>query len=304
MIKVTSFYKFFPITKNLLSNLKKKLEEKGQVLKIRGLILIGEEGINATFSGETQSLEEYKDYLNNLFKQDFIYKNSYSNKWNFKLLSIKIKPEIIKIGKVYPQLQESTNRHLTAEEWENRINKNPQIVDIRNIYEVNIGKFNQAKNLQIESFKEFPQKIENLKLDKNEDTLIYCTGGIRCEKALKIMEDKGFKNIYQLKGGILSYLEHYPNSHFQGECFVFDHRVALDQNLHPSKKYSLCPHCGQPGNLSIDCNHCYKKAIVCSICLKKQAYYKTCSKNCAYHYKSGHKCYIKHTKKEIHASKE
>ncbi len=302
MIKVTSFYKFFPIAKKSLPDFKKKLEDKGQTLRVRGLILVGEEGINATISGEIQNLKKYKIYLTGLFKQNFIYKNSYCDKWNFKRLSIKIKKEIVNIGKTYSHLKEENN-HLTPEEWKNKMNEIPQIIDTRNDYEVRIGKFKQAINLQMESFKNFPKKIENLNLNKKKDTLIYCTGGIRCEKAIEIMKDKGFKNVYQLKGGILNYLQRYPNFQFEGECFVFDHRVSLDQKLHPSKKYSSCPHCGQPGDVFINCSHCYKEAKVCSICLEKHPHYKTCSKNCAYHFKSGHKCHIKLIKKEVLSKK-
>ena len=303
MLKVTSFYKFFSIPKKDLQNFKKDLEGKGQFLKIRGLILIGEEGINSTVSGATQDLEKYKTYLDHLFKQNFFYKDSYCDEWNFKILSVKIKSEIVKLGKVYSQLPEKNN-HLTPEEWKNKMNEDVQIIDVRNSYEVNIGKFKQSKNLQIESFKDFSHKIETLDLDKNKDTLIYCTGGIRCEKAIEVMKDKSFKKVYQLNGGILNYLQKHPDSHFEGECFVFDHRVALDQKLKPSKKYFLCPHCGQPGDVFIDCSHCFKEAIVCSGCLEQQSYYKTCSKNCAYHFKSGHKCRKKLQRKELHASKK
>ena len=126
-------------------------------------------------------------------------------------------------------------------------------------------------------------------MDKNKETLIYCTGGIRCEKGLEIMKEKQFKKVYQLKGGILNYLKEYPEGHFEKECFVFDHRVALDKNLQASKRYSLCPHCGQPGELVIFCRHCEKKSVICKNCKQQSEHYETCSKNCAYHFKFGHK---------------
>jgi len=299
MIKVTSFYKFFNLTQKELSQFKTKLKKQGQILNIKGLVLLGNEGINATLCGEAHFIEQYKIYLNQLFNQNFSYNDSSCKKWNFKLLSVKVKPEIVTIGQSYPHLK-NYNTHLTPQEWQSKLKTSPQIVDVRNTYEVCIGKFKQAQNLQMESFKEFPEKIVNLKLDKTKDTLIYCTGGIRCEKAAEIMKHKGFKKIYQLKGGIISYLKKYPNLDFQGECFVFDHRVAVDQNLKPSQKYSLCPHCGQPGSIDIVCNHCEKPAQVCSCCLNQKSYNKTCSKNCAYHFKLGHKCYKKFTKTDDH----
>ena len=131
-------------------------------------------------------------------------------------------------------------------------------------------------------------------MDKNKETLIYCTGGIRCEKALPIMKEQGFKKIYQLEEGILNYLKKHPNSYFKKDCFVFDHRVALNQNLEASQNYTLCPHCGQPGDQKISCKHCNKPETICKICLKTSPHYKTCSKNCAHHFKEGHTCHKKY----------
>ena len=289
MIKVTSFYKFFPIKQSALDGIKKDLMDKGLKLNVRGLILLAEEGINTTVSGAPQSLEQYKKELESLLKQEFFFKDSECEDWNFKMLSIKIKKEIINVGAQYPHLKEQNN-HLSPSQWESKMKEGAQVLDVRNDYEVEVGKFKQAKDLNIENFKEFPNKIDESNLDKQKDTLIYCTGGIRCEKAIEIMKDKGFKKVYQLNGGIINYLKDYPNSQFQDECFVFDHRVCVDQNLQTSKKYKLCPHCGQPGYTVINCVHCQKKAFVCDKCLDKSKNYKTCSKNCSYHFKHGHKC--------------
>jgi UPF0176 protein len=112
--------------------------------------------------------------------------------------------------------------------------------------------------------------------------LIYCTGGIRCEKAIVEMNNHGFDNVYQLDGGILNYLEKFPNQKFEGECFVFDHRVAVDQDLKPSQTYGLCPHCGQPAEEKIECVRCDTVVAVCNEC-RDQHGKRTCSKNCAYH---------------------
>jgi len=254
---------------------------------------MGEEGINACLCGKGKPLEGYKKQISRLFKKQFFWKDSYCGKWSFKRLAVCIKKEIISVGQTYPHLREN-NRYITPKEWENKLKKKVQILDLRNSYEVELGQFKGAKNLNIESFQEFPNKLDGSEIDKNRETLIYCTGGIRCEKAIEIMKDKGFKNVYQLEGGILNYLKKYPNSQFEKECFVFDHRVALDQNLQASKRYSLCPHCGQPGDLNIICKHCEKLAVICKLCKDRFFYYETCSKNCAYHFKSGHKCYKKY----------
>ena len=289
MFKATSFYKFFPINKKNLKSYQTKLKKQAQSLNLRGLILIGEEGINASLCGKEKSLEECKKQICQLFGKQFFWKDSYCKKWSFKRLSVRIKKEVINIGRTYLHLKKN-NRHLSPKEWENKLKKKVQILDLRNSYEVKLGQFKGAKNLDIESFQEFPKKLGHLEIDKQKETLIYCTGGIRCEKATEIMKDKGFKTIYQLEGGILNYLKEYPDSQFEKECFVFDHRVALDQNLQASKRYSLCPHCGQPGDLNITCKHCEKPAMICKLCKGRFSYCETCSKNCAYHFKSGHKC--------------
>lgn len=296
MIKVTSFYKFFPIEKKSLKSYKTQLMEHMKNLNIKGLVLMGEEGLNATLCGKEDQLENGKKYISQLFEKQFFWKDFYCEYWNFKRLSIKIKKEIINIGKTY-SLPKEKNKHISPGEWENKLKNNPQILDVRNSYEVKIGKFKTAQDLDMKSFQEFPERLVNLKMDKNEETLIYCTGGIRCEKAIELMRDKGFKKVYQLKGGILNYLKEYPYSHFEKECFVFDHRVTLDQNLQASKKYSLCPHCGQPGNVKISCKHCEKPSIICKLCKAQALYYETCSKNCAYHFKSSHSCRKKYKNK-------
>jgi UPF0176 protein len=109
---------------------------------------------------------------------------------------------------------------------------------------------------------------------------MYCTGGIRCEKASLEMMNQGYQEVYQLSGGILKYLEEFPDTLFDGECFVFDHRVSVDQNLQPSRRYKLCPHCGNPAEVSVTCSKCSTNAVVCAGCLKAPEHH-TCSKNCA-----------------------
>ena len=296
MLKVSSFYKFFPLRKTDLKNHQKKLREKALALNLKGLALISEEGVNASFCGAEKSIESYKTYISRLFKRPFFWKDSYSPKACFKRLSVKIKKEIINPGVKGLTIKEKNN-YLQPKEWETKLKSKVQVLDIRNIYELELGRFQGAKDLQLNCFQEFPKKLSQLNIDKNKETLIYCTGGIRCEKAMDIMKAQGFKKIYQLEGGILNYLKEYPHSLFKKECFVFDHRTALDQNLQASKKYSLCPHCGQPGQFKIFCHYCDKPAVICKLCKQKAFYYKTCSKNCAYHFKSGHQCRKKHIPK-------
>ena len=293
----SSFYKFFEIEKKQLKDFKSKLLERAQELHIKGLALLSEEGLNASFCANSDSMASFKSFIEELFGQSFFWKDSFSKKQSFKRFSIKIKKEIINIGVPCSVLPKEEG-HLTAQEWENKLKEKPQILDVRNNYEIALGQFESAQNLNFENFQDFPTKLKQSPLDKNKDTLIYCTGGIRCEKAMSIMKDQGFKKIYQLSGGILNYLKHFPQSEYKEDCFVFDHRVAVDQNLEVSEKHSLCPHCGQPGNLKINCKHCEAPAIVCKSCQEKAIEKETCSKNCAYHFKSDHICRKKHKIKD------
>ena len=296
MIKVTTFYKFFSVPKKNLESIKDTLIKEGE--NIKGILLIGTEGINATISGSIKSLELYKETLQKLFpQQSFFYKNSFTEKLSFKRFSVKIKKEIISIGR--PQSQLKNTNHLNPSEWDAKIKDQAQVLDVRNNYEVALGKFKNADDLSLNVFSEFSKKLDEASLDKDKATLIYCTGGIRCEKASLIMKEKGFKDVYQLGGGVLHYLKEKPCSHFEGECFVFDHRTALNQNLKPSQQYVLCPHCGQPGDVKIKCQYCEKPSTVCQGCLDKSFYNKTCSKNCIYHLKSNHKCNKKYKKNEL-----
>lgn len=156
------------------------------------------------------------------------------------------------------------------------------LLDTRNVYETAIGKFRGAVDPKLQKFSEFSDFVTASDIPKNKKVLMYCTGGIRCEKASLEMQRLGFEDVYQLSGGILKYLEEFPDGPFEGECFVFDHRVAVDKNLRPSKQYKLCPHCGNPGDKSISCRKCGAQAIICDGCANNE-YKVSCSKNCAHH---------------------
>ena len=293
----TSFYKFFKIKAYTLKDHKLKLLSKAKERQIKGLALLGEEGLNASFCGKAQSITFFKDFIEELFQQNFFWKDSLSEKQSFKRVSVKIKKQIINMGEDYDPPTKETG-HLSPQEWEEKLKENKsQVLDLRNTYETALGSFESATDLKLNNFQEFSQKLKASSINKTKETLIYCTGGIRCEKAVSLMQDQGFKKVYQLDGGILNYLKHFPHSHFKKDCFVFDHRVALDQNLEVSKKYALCPHCGQPGDLKITCQHCEAPAVICSNC-NQQKKIETCSKNCEYHFKSGHSCKKKHSAKK------
>lgn len=285
-LSVCTFYHYHPLPVEHLNTLKDVIQSKG--MGLRGLILLSGEGINATLVGSLRHLKRYLQVLREETGIPIQARWQISHSWGFKKLRIKIKKELVASGK--EELSPfSDNTHLTPGEWDMALNKNPVLLDIRNNYEVQVGKFKGALDLNLDEFKNFPEKLKQSKIPKDKKVLIYCTGGIRCEKALNEMKNQGFKQVQQLKGGVLNYLKEFPNSHFKGNLFVFDHRVTLNQKLKPSSKYKFCPHCGQAGEQSVLCQHCKKECTVCALCMEKDRVYQTCSKNCSYHYKNGHR---------------
>lgn len=282
---ITTFYHFFNVEN--LEGLQKELKDTADRLGVKGLIILGPEGINSTVSSQSEeSLELFKQYILQLVqKTELNFKNSKSEKAPFRRLMIKLREEIVTLGT--PELipNKGKNHHLSPTEW-NEVMKNERdyvIIDTRNWYETKIGTFKGAINPKTDKFTEFPEFMESQNISKEKKVLIFCTGGIRCEKGILELQRQGYDNVFQLDGGILKYLEEYPNDQFEGECFVFDHRVAVDQNMKPSQVYKLCPHCGQPGTTEIDCKRCDTHAVICEECVSKAWLKETCSKNCAYH---------------------
>ena len=278
-IHITAGYAFHPMMEDALPELQKKLLAFGNARDMRGLTLIATEGINGTVSGSPEAIAEWKSMLQECIGP-MVFKDSTANTPVFKRWSVKIKPEIvaIKIDAVKPQ---GHHKHLTPKEWQKVLeNEDATIIDARNHFEVNVGKFRGAIDPKITSFSEFPDFVRTSGIPKDRKILMYCTGGIRCEKALIAMEQEGYKNVFQLEGGILGYLQQFPEAAFEGECFVFDKRVAVDQHLQPSKTYGMCPHCSDPCTLRINCARCNKQAMICGQC-NTNAYRRTCSKNCA-----------------------
>lgn len=283
---VSAFYYFTPVENPEV--LKPELEALANKLGLCGLVILGKEGINSTLAAPSvEALAEIKTWVVNTFnKPDLLFKDSKCEKAPFNRFSVKVRDEIVtlKTPELTPDMR--ANHHLSPEEW-NKVLKEEDdflLIDTRNWYEFNIGTFKGAVNPKIDQFTEFPEWVEQQNYDKNKKMLIFCTGGIRCEKGILEMQRRGYNNVYQLEGGILNYLEKAPNDQYEGECFVFDHRVAVDQSLQPSARYKLCPHCGQPAEQKIECGRCDTEAYICGDCLKLAFKGETCSKNCAYHF--------------------
>lgn len=283
---IATFYKFIRISD--LEALQKALEEKAQELSLKGLVILGPEGVNSTLAAPSaDQMDAFKAWIREkLQDQQIIFKNSFSAKAPFRRFKVKIREEIVTLGAPDLFPDKNKNHHLTPEEW-NKVLKEEEgflLIDTRNWYETKIGTFKGAVNPGIDQFTDFPQWLEQQNYQKDQKMLIFCTGGIRCEKGILELQRQGYHNVYQLEGGILRYIEESPNDQFEGECFVFDHRVALDQKLEPTQKYKLCPHCGQPSTVQITCKRCDSDALICEDCCHKEWKQDTCTKNCAYQY--------------------
>ena len=272
---VISFYCFTHIQKNFLDDLKNALlkhEKEG----LTGLIIIAEEGINGTICGDDQitkrTFELIKKYVNN---QDMNEKLSFSKNNVFKKLKIKIKSEIVTMGIKDLNLSKS-GAYVNAFEWNKLLNdKNTLVIDTRNHYEVSLGSFNNSINPKTRNFREFPKWVDKhinkyLKDKQIENIAMFCTGGIRCEKATSLLKKKGFKNIYHLKGGILKYLEIIPpkDNLYEGECYVFDERVALNKQLEKGS-YTICHACGMPLSIDDKTKKEFIEGVQCHLCLTK-----------------------------------
>ena len=271
MYSITALYKFSPISPVRLEVLKGDILSFCELNEVKGLFLLSHEGCNATMSGLPEAIRKFKQFMNAIPEfEGIIFKDSSASFQPFRRLKLDIPG--------------GRNNHIDPHAWHALLESDEDILvlDTRNKYETEIGMFEKAVDPKIENFSDFPQFVEEQKISKDKKILMYCTGGIRCEKALLYMQQEGFKNVFQLEGGILNYLQHFPNGKWNGECFVFDHRVALDSNLEPTKQYSLCPHCGNPAKEKISCAVCGDATIVCHHCLAIETR-DTCSKNCAHH---------------------
>jgi UPF0176 protein len=217
---------------------------------IKGTILLAEEGINGTISGSSTDVDSFLTWLRSDQRlQDIDYKLSYHSKQPFHRTKVKLKKEIVTMGVQGIDPNKVVGTYVEAADW-NELISDPEtiLIDTRNEYEYGIGSFKQAINPHTETFRQFPDYVEaNLDPSQHKKVAMFCTGGIRCEKASAFMKEQGFEEVYHLKGGILKYLEKVPEdeSLWQGECFVFDDRVAVNQSLEKGQ-YDQCHACRYP----------------------------------------------------------
>jgi predicted sulfurtransferase len=233
MIINIAAYKFVDL--EALPELKQALKARCEELHLKGTILIGREGINLFVAGVSEAIDSFKKTLcAHAAFSDIIFKESLSDYQPFKRMLVKIKKEIIPFG--MPEISPAKNPapRLSPQELKSWYEQGKEMVilDTRNSFEAKVGTFKQAMHLDIRSFRDFPQAAKKLdQAFKNKPVVTFCTGGIRCEKAAPLLQQMGFKEVYQLDGGILKYFEECGSAFFEGECFVFDQRVALDSDL-------------------------------------------------------------------------
>jgi len=240
-----STYKFIKLKK--LLNLQAMFLQLCLELELKGTIILSQEGINIALSGTRVAVDHFYNQLSgNEHFSNLMYKESLSTLKPFRRLLVKIKPEIITMGQSEIRPEIDTVPHLSPLVFKKWLDNNDElaILDTRNHYEVKAGTFENAINLSISQFTEFPKAFLNYEhnFDKTKPLVMFCTGGIRCEKAGIIAKQCGFSDVYQLAGGVLGYFQACGGAYWQGECFVFDDRVAVDVHLNPSTK-GYCPNC-------------------------------------------------------------
>ena len=247
-IAVAAFYKF--VTLEDCAGLREELLELGAKHELKGTILLAREGINATISAKLANLEAFLVALraNSRFA-DIAPKISYARDHPFQRFKVKLKREIVTFGVPEANPAEQVGTYVAPQDW-NKLIQEPGdvVVDTRNAYEVAIGTFVGARDPGTTSFGGFPQYVkDHLDPARDRRVAMFCTGGIRCEKASAYLLTQGFENVFHLEGGILKYLEEVPpaQSLWQGECFVFDERVALEHGVTPGT-HALCKVCGFP----------------------------------------------------------
>jgi UPF0176 protein len=245
---VATFYKFasFPD----YAEYRQPLRDLCGVQQVRGTILLAHEGINGTIAGSRQGVDTVLVFLRSDPRfYDLEAKESESEDYPFARMKVRLKQEIVTLGQPKVSPCDRVGTYVEPQDW-NTLISDPTvtIIDTRNDYEVKIGTFQGAQNPQTDSFREFPNYVQQT-LDPTQQSKValFCTGGIRCEKATAYLLQQGFAEVYHLKGGILKYLETVSpeESLWQGECFVFDERVAIDHNL-KAGTHKLCKICGQP----------------------------------------------------------
>lgn len=268
MFVVAALYKFTALED--YKALQSPLKELCTANQIKGTLLLAEEGINGTVAGPREGIDKLVAFLTKDKRFEGLeYKESFAESYPFLRLKVRLKKEIVTLGVPGISPTKKVGQYVDAKDWNALIN-DPDVIliDTRNDYEVKIGTFKGAINPETECFTEFPEYVKkNLDPKKHKKVAMMCTGGIRCEKASSYMLSEGFEEVYHLKGGILKYLETIPEaeSTWEGECYVFDQRVAVKHKL-ALGSYDQCHGCRMPISEMDKKSPYYEAGVSCPQC--------------------------------------
>ncbi|MEM6710291.1 MAG: rhodanese-related sulfurtransferase [Pseudomonadota bacterium] len=269
--QVATFYRFVAIDDP--AGFRRELLNRGEALRLEGTVLLAREGLNATVAGTEASLRSFTNWL--LADPRF---HGMVIKWStlpegsraFLRFKVKIKEEVVTLGQGAVAVDETQAERASPEQWHALLDDpTVRVIDVRNRYEVEAGTFRGAEDPQTTSFREFPEYIkESCGTDRQQTLAIFCTGGIRCEKAAAFLRQEGFARVVQLDGGILNYLEAVPedDNRWQGECFVFDQRVTVDAELNPGG-HVQCHACRRPVSVAGQRSAAYVAGVSCPACI-------------------------------------
>ena len=254
-------------------------------LGLLGRVIVAAEGLNGTVSGTRESCAAYMAHVKSdprfallEFKIDDVAGHT------FQKLHVRVKPEIVHSSLPHVRPHERTGQHLSPQEFRALKDRDDVVVvDVRSDYEYNLGRFRNAVTLDMENFRDFSERLARLKEFKDKKILTYCTGGVKCEKASAFLLEQGFENVYQLHGGIIKYGKEAGGEDFEGQCYVFDNRLAVQVNRVNPTVISRCQGCGLPSERLVDCAnpHCNAHLPQCESCAT--ALQGACSVTCAAH---------------------
>ncbi|MBF7072723.1 rhodanese-related sulfurtransferase [Glaciecola sp. MH2013] len=265
---VCALYKF--VSLNDYQEMRVPLKNFMEEANIKGTLLLASEGINGTVSGSQDAIDALLEYLNADERINPIsFKTSWHEEQPFYRTKVKLKSEIVTMGVEGIDPLNTVGTYVKPKDWNDLIS-DPEVtlIDTRNDYEIEIGSFKHAINPKTETFREFPDYVEkNLDPAKHKKVAMFCTGGIRCEKSTAYLKEQGFENVYHLEGGILQYLEDVPKEEtlWEGDCFVFDNRVAVNHDLEKSD-YDQCYGCRLPITDEDKASEQYEAGVSCPKC--------------------------------------
>ena len=270
---VINGYRFIDIPEEALPSLRESLTKIAAGNNLHGTLLLAPEGVNVALCGFTKDIDD----TINAFEQfaplkGMTFKRMPHHTFIFQRLVVKVKQQIIVFEDKAIDPNDDQNSRVSPSELKDWLDSNKDFIllDTRNEFEVAFGTFDQAKTLPVRRFRGFARALESSDIDKNIPVVTFCTGGVRCEKVVPYMRKKGFTQVYQLDGGIFNYFKEEGGAHWNGECFVFDYRTALDSGLKATGTVQ-CRACYGPVDLETQKDHRYNPGISCPACYHKKA---------------------------------